>query len=302
MQPVGIGTRLFSILSTLSAVVVTASSVAAQAQAVTVQGVGLQTPESVLYDAAEDVYLVSNINGSPTAADGNGFISRIGPEGQVLALKWIDGTVSSVTLHAPKGMAIVGDTLYVADITAVRMFDRRTGQPKGSVAVPGATFLNDAAAGPDGSVYATDSGFTAAFSPSGSDAVYRIDRAGALTTIARGTHLRNPNGITVLTDGTVLLVGGGNDGELFALGPGGQRVNVRRLPAGGLDGVEALPGGVLLVSSWGASAVFRVAADGRAEAVISNVRSPADIGYDGKRNRVLIPLFQDNRIVIQALR
>jgi len=63
-----------------------------------------------------------------------------------------------------------------------------------------------------------------------------------------------------------------------------------------------LPGGVLLVSSWGASAVFRVAADGRAEAVVSNVRSPADIGYDGKRNRVLIPLFQDNRIVIQALR
>src|SRR3989304_4371092 len=81
MQPGGIGNRPFSILSTLSAVVVTASSVAAQAPAVTVQGVGLQTPESVLYDAAEDVYLVSNINGSPTAADGNGFISRIGPEG-----------------------------------------------------------------------------------------------------------------------------------------------------------------------------------------------------------------------------
>src|SRR3990172_5696794 len=260
MRLVGIALRLCSLLMTVLAVVVTANGVAAQPPAVTVQGVGLQTPESVLYDAAEDVYLVSNINGSPTAADGNGFISRIGPEGQVLALKWIDGTVSGVT------------------------------------------FLNDAAAGPDGSVYATDSAFTAAFSPSGSDAVYRIDRAGALTTIARGTHLRNPNGITVLTDGTVLLVGGGNDGELFALGPGGQRVNVRRLPAGGLDGVEALPGGVLLVSSWGASAVFRVAADGRAEAVVSNVRSPADIGYDGKRNRVLIPLFQDNRIVIQALR
>ncbi len=302
MQPVGIATRLFSILSTLSAVVVTANSVAAQAPAVTVQGVGLQTPESVLYDAAEDVYLVSNINGSPTAADGNGFISRIRPEGQVLALKWIDGTVSGVTLHAPKGMAIVGDTLYVADITAVRMFDRRTGQPKGSVAVPGATFLNDAAAGPDGSVYATDSGFTAAFSPSGSDAVYRIDRAGALTTIARGTHLRNPNGVAVMADGTILLVGGGNDGELFALSRDGQRANVRRLPAGGLDGIVVLPDGALLVSSWGASAVFRVAADGRAEAVVSNIRSPADIGYDGKRNRVLIPLFQDNRIVIQALR
>src|SRR3989304_3479031 len=181
MRLVGIALRLCSLLMTVLAVVVTANGVAAQAPAVTVQGVGFQTPEAVLYDAAGDGYLVSNINGSPTAADGNGFISRIGPEGQVLALKWIDGTVSSVTLHAPKGMAIVGEPPYLADLTRARLFDRRTGQPKGSVAVPGATFLNDAAAGPDGSVYATDSGFTAAFSPSGSDAGYRVDRAGALT-------------------------------------------------------------------------------------------------------------------------
>src|SRR3989304_8228704 len=102
MQPGGIGNRPFSILSTLSAVVVTASSVAAQAPAITVQGVGLQTPGSVLYDAAEDVYLVSNINGSPTAADGNGFISRLGPEGQVLALTWIGGARAGVALHAPQ--------------------------------------------------------------------------------------------------------------------------------------------------------------------------------------------------------
>jgi len=297
MQPVRIASRLPSFLIAVSAAGVMATGVLAQAPAITVQGVGLQTPGSVLYDAAEDVYLVSNINGNPAAADGNGFISRIGPEGNVIALKWIDGTTPGVTLHAPKGSAIVGDTLYVTDITAVRMFDRRTGQPRGAVAIPGATFLNDAAPAPDGSVYVTDTGFGG----SGSDAVYRLER-GAATPVARGTHLRNPNGVAVLPDGTILLVGGGNDGELFALSRDGQRANVRRLPAGGLDGIVVLPDGALLVSSWGASAVFRVASDGRAEAVVSNVRSPADIGYDGRRNRVLIPLFQDNRIVIQALR
>lgn len=37
---------------------------------------GIQTPESVLYEAGSDTYLVSNINGSPLAADNNGFISR----------------------------------------------------------------------------------------------------------------------------------------------------------------------------------------------------------------------------------
>ncbi len=33
---------------------------------------GLSTPESVLYDAENDVYLVSNINDTPLAKDNNG--------------------------------------------------------------------------------------------------------------------------------------------------------------------------------------------------------------------------------------
>src|SRR5712691_10119470 len=40
----------------------------------------LQTPESVLYDADQDVYFISNINGDPTAADNNGYISRVNPD------------------------------------------------------------------------------------------------------------------------------------------------------------------------------------------------------------------------------
>lgn len=122
-----------------------------------VQG-GFQTPESVLYDPRADVYLVSNINGNPTGTDGNGFISRVSPAGRILALRWIDGTKQGVRLNAPKGMALFGTTLYVADITAVRMFDRSTGRFKGSIDVMGSTFLNDLAAGSDGSIYASDSG------------------------------------------------------------------------------------------------------------------------------------------------
>src|SRR5438270_14091012 len=38
---------------------------------------GLQTPESVLYDADQDVYFISNINGQPLDADNNGYVSRV---------------------------------------------------------------------------------------------------------------------------------------------------------------------------------------------------------------------------------
>src|SRR2546426_6734142 len=41
---------------------------------------GFLTPESVLHDTVQDIYFVSNINGSPTAKDNNGFISRVKPD------------------------------------------------------------------------------------------------------------------------------------------------------------------------------------------------------------------------------
>jgi sugar lactone lactonase YvrE len=275
---------------------------ATMAAPMVVQNVGLQTPESVLYDAAADAYLVANINGNPTGTDGNGFISRIMPNGRTVTLKWIDGTKSGVTLNAPKGMAIAQGTLYVADITAVRMFDRRTGRFKGSIDIPGATFLNDLAAGPDGSIYLTDSGLKPDFSPSGTDAVYRITPDGKVDTVAKRTDLKGPNGITLRSDGRLVIVNFAKPGQVVVMGLNGQALRTWTLPAGQLDGVEALPDGSLLVSSWETSTVYRVTADGTATAAVENVPSPADIGYDRKRNRVLIPLFTKNQIVIQSMK
>ena len=71
---------------------------------------------------------MANINGAAAEKDGNGFISRVSPQGVVLDLKWIDGASPGVTLHAPKGMAIVADTLFVTDIDCIRRFHRVTGR------------------------------------------------------------------------------------------------------------------------------------------------------------------------------
>jgi DNA-binding beta-propeller fold protein YncE len=293
------------VLGTLAATLCAAAlvlppGIAAATGSTRVENVGLQTPESVLHDAASDVYLVSNINGSPTAVDGNGFISRIDPSGRVLALKWIDGAKPGATLNAPKGMAVAGDVLYVSDINTVRMFDRSTGQPKGSIPIAGATFLNDVAGASDGTVYVSDSGLKPDFSPSGTDAIYRIDQAGKVTPAARGTELNHPNGIAVRPTGRLVVVTFSKPGELYAVDPAGKRENVRQMPSGQLDGVVVLPGGPLLISSWEASAVYRHGG-ARTRVVVSDVPSPADIGYDVKRRRVLIPLFTKNEVVIQPL-
>lgn len=112
---------------------------------------GFASPESVLPDPETGLIFVSNVNGEGDTRDGNGFISRITADGEIETLEWATG------LDAPKGMALVGDRLYVTDITQIVCIDRRTGEIINRWPAPGAGFLNDAAAGPDGRIYVSDS-------------------------------------------------------------------------------------------------------------------------------------------------
>ena len=75
--------------------------------------------------------------GIPRSKDGNGYISRLTRDGKMDSLKFIAGGRGGVTLNAPKGMAIEGDTLWVADIDAARAFDKRTGKPIATVNLKG---------------------------------------------------------------------------------------------------------------------------------------------------------------------
>jgi hypothetical protein len=273
----------------------------AKAKAIHVRDVGFQTPESVLFDPEMDLYLVSNINGSPLAVDGNGFISRVGPNGKVIELKWIDGAAAKITLNAPKGMALVQRTLYVSDLDHVRMFDCESSNAVGNFRIPNATFLNDIAPGKDGSVYVSDSGFKAGkdgFAPSGTDAVYKISKSGKISTVAKGAVLGHPNGL--LLDGDVLWVVTFGTGELYSLARG-KRAEVFKPGKGKLDGLVKADDGEYLFSSWEGQLIYKGPAVGPYEVVVKGVKAPADIGYDFIRKRVLIPLFMDNAVVIHPL-
>lgn len=273
----------------------------AAAQPTVIADVGLATPESVLHDEAADIYLVSNINGGPLEEDDNGFISRIGPDGDVRDLRWIDGADEEVTLNAPKGMAIVGDRLYVADIDCIRIFHRETGAPEGEACPSEADFLNDVAAAPDGSsVFFTDSGLDASFAPTGTDAVYRLSTEdGRITVVIRDEGLGAPNGVAVGPRG--ILVVTFMSGEVFRLTAEGERTDVMPPSERQLDGIVTMDDGGFLMSSWGDSCVYRVDGAGQVSCVIEDVEAPADIGLDRTRDRVLIPLFNANEVRIVPL-
>lgn len=253
---------------------------------------GFATPESVLVVAGQDYYLVANINGGPLDADDNGFISKVGVDGTMLELKWIDGGSDKVTLSAPKGMAIFGGKLYVADITAVRVFDAATGAPAGDLAIEGASFLNDVAAGDDG-VYVSDTGVDGTFKGNGKHAVYKLDAAGKVTKFVAGDGFEAPNGVLV-NDGQVWVASFGS--KDFYRVDGGKKVDVQTMPTGGLDGLDHLGDGRLVVSSWEGKAVYVGTPGALFTALISDVESPADIAVDRQRKRILVPTFGGNTL------
>lgn len=257
------------------------------------------TPESVFWDEQADMYYVSNINGAPAEKDGNGFITRVRPDGTIDTPRWIDGASADVTLHAPKGMAARGDTLWVTDIDTVRAFNRTTGQPIGAHGVEGATFLNDLATAADGTLYVTDMGVDASFQPNGRAAIYQVD-AQNVTAVARGDWLNSPNGI-IAVDGAIILVPFGGAAVMRVPLDGSAPDTLAVLPGGQLDGVIQTHDGDVLVSSWESSSVYRIDASGNVSVFAADLESPADIGYDARRNRVLVPLFNLNRVEVRTI-
>lgn len=259
---------------------------------------GFRTPESVKWDSAQDVYFVSNINGAPNAKDGNGYISRLGPAGMVTDSAFIKG------LDAPKGMALVHDTLWIADIDQVRAFDARTAAPVATVLVPGAIFLNDIAAAPDGSLYVTDTairfGANGAVEHPGTDQIFRIGPDRKVSVAIKSDSLGRPNGIAWDAANQRFLVVPFGSTSLLAWKPGATSVATLMAGSGQFDGVEIANDGAIWVSSWADSSVYRYA-KGQGSNLIKNVPSPADIGYDARRNRLLIPIFTGNRVEIWQL-
>ena len=260
---------------------------------------GFATPEGVVFDEANDRYLVSNINGKPTDKDNNGFIAVVSPEGKIVTEKWIAAGQNGVTLNAPKGMAIDQGVLYVADIDVVHSFDLKTGAPKGDIEVKGASFLNDVAADPSThKVYVSDSGMKAGkdgFEGTGTDGVWVLEGKKA-TPFFAAKDLGRPNGLWV--QGKDLYVNFFGSADIAKLDAKKGKLETTAMPAGGGDGLFVAADGTVWSSSWGGNAIFKGKLGGTFAPAVQNVAAPADFAMDAKRKRLVVPRFMDNAVEI----
>jgi sugar lactone lactonase YvrE len=278
---------------------------------------GFETPESVVHDPLADWYLVSNVGiGNPAALDHNGSISKVSPQGVILQADWIRDGLNHVTLNGPKGLALHGDFQYVADVDTLRIFDRFTGAPRRSVRIPNPfapapLFLNDVVVDRDGDAYLTDNR---------NSAIFVVDSKRSASLLVSGPELGGPNGI-LLDHGSLSWVTFFGR-EVKRLTRAGRLLTEATLPAPD-PAVPGLPPGALfldgyardegdlLVSSWVSGKVYRIGRSGTDLTAVAEFVSaldnparpdgPADMAIDRLRNRLLIPLFNANQLVIVQL-
>ena len=270
---------------------------------------GFGGPESVKYDAEQDVYFVSNMTGPGSRKDGNGYISRMSAADGGSATVFVESGKNGAVLDAPKGMTIHGDTLWVCDITVLRAFHRRTGMPLGEIDLGplDAKLLNDVTVGPDGTLRVTDTGIIMSeigVIYVGGDKIFKIGPNRAISLMASGPALDRPNGVSWDSAGKRWIVVSFDpfDGRItaFADGDSAGRPIWEKRGVGKIDGVEVLPNGAILFASWADSSVHLLE-NGKERQIVREVPEPADIGVDTRRNRLAIPLSTLGRVQIWSL-
>jgi len=251
---------------------------------------GLASAEAVSFDAARNVYFVSNINGNPGIKDGNGFITRITADGVVDSLHFIQGGRNGVTLNAPMGSRVQGDTLWVLDVDVLRGFDARTGAQLKAIdlAPQGAGFLNDLAIGPDGDFYITDTGVrpvSGNLQHVAPDRIYHVDRNRKVSIAVENALLSMPDGIGWDPTGRRLVLAPFGGKAVQEWHPGDSAPKDIAPGPSKFDGVEVQSDNSILITIWNDSSVSTL--DGNR--LVKKLRlsmPPADVSLDASRGRV----------------
>lgn len=244
----------------------------------------LTTSESALYDAANDVIYVSCINEGPRTQDGEGFIARVSPDGEILDRQWITG------MHAPKGLGMHNNTLYAADIKELLAIDITEGSIKQRFPVENAGMLNDLTVAANGDVYFTDMD---------SAIIYTLS-AGELN-VFMNDGLNRPNGLLHMEDKLLMLSMG--SGELFAIDFDSMQKDKLADGLNGADGVIKVANDTYLVSDWNGE-IFLIDPAGQKTSLLNTKEekiNTADLGFMPDKNIVLVPTFGGHSLAAYKL-
>jgi hypothetical protein len=242
-----------------------------------------KTPESVYYCKKHKAIYVSNINGKPLDKDNNGFISKITVDGKIIKLDWVKG------LHAPKGMGIYKERLFVTDIDRVAEIDIQTQKIIRFYNIPKAEFLNDIVIDETGNIFISDMK---------TNIVYRLYN-GVVKEWIRSENIIRPNGLSI-RDGFIYI---GTKDKIVKVNLTNKVQSDYILNTGGIDGLICF-GNKLIYSDWSGN-VYLAGLGRETEKLLDTTPlsiNAADIGFDYEKKIIFIPTFYDNRVMAYRLK
>jgi len=248
---------------------------------------GLKTPQSFIVDPALGNYFISNINGNPVSRDNNGFIIKLDRFGKLLLS--IRGGSPQITLHAPDGLALKDNHLYVTDIDSVRWFHKNSGKPLGHIDFTGVGVkrLRGLAFDDESNLYVSD-----VFS----NTIYKIETGNnhKISIFKKDNRLGNPSGMVYDSVRKRLIVVTRANGKILAVEMDGKISPVIQKTFKNLHGIDWGREDDLVVSDESAGKVYRIKKFSRTEIVRENILTPAGISFDYARNLILVPSSKGN--------
>ena len=259
---------------------------------------GILHPESIIYSPKHEKFFVSNVSsGNPLETKSVGYLSKISKDGKIVTEKWITG------FKAPKGIAIVGDDLYVTDINRVVKVSISKAKIAKVFPLKNAKFLNDVTADNEGNIYISDTL---------SDIIYRI-KDNKIDQWLKDDRVAGSHGL--YTDGKehIIATKWGADVDpktLVAKGLGDiavislknqNEITVVKDLQGQLDGIAVDGKGTLWISDWITGNVFTMTKQGKVSKMFNLGQGTADISVARELGLLLVPQMLQNKILFIKL-
>ena len=249
----------------------------------------LKTPQCFIVSPSGEHYFIANANGDPGKRDNNGFISKLDTDGKLIDLHFIHGGTRGTLLHSPNGMAIVGKTLYVADLDTVRGFDINTGQSTVSLSFSQfhVTELTDLIADGSGQLFVLDTE---------GNAIYQIDTTQdhIVSLYLHNDDLASPRGLAVHPKSGRLVVVSLEKGTVLEIA---QDRSIKEIISNSfftgrfrnLSGVDFDQYGNMYLSDLTAGKIWRVQPNKKMQVIAEFLISPSTVKIDRAKHMILVP-------------
>ncbi|MCB5184753.1 SMP-30/gluconolactonase/LRE family protein [Methylobacillus gramineus] len=244
---------------------------------------GFKAPESVVVDKQGRVF-VSEIG--EFNKDGDGQISVVSSSGKV--------KVFAKGMNDPKGLAFIGEHLYVADKDRIlkvapngkwTVFVEKTAFPTPPL------FLNDLEPDLQGNLYVSESGDIEK-KGGAAGAIYKINPAGKVTTLInhqQNPRIMAPNGLLMDDTGDMLIFVDFATGILYRLDIPNQHLIQLAEGFGGGDGLVLAANNSIYISDFLNGKIYSLSIEDEVKLVKEGFQSAADIGITPDGKTLLVP-------------